>query len=306
MEKRLIKIEELQSGERIDIVLAEIFPDLTRSRIQKLIAEGRVFVGENPLQSKNYRVKEEEEFIIEIDEPVLLEAKAENLPLKILYEDESLLVLDKEKGMVVHPGAGNPTGTLVNGLLYHCRGKLSSINGVIRPGIVHRLDKDTSGVLVVAKDDETHRNLAAQFEGRTVTRIYGAIVHNNFQEDEGKIDQPIGRDPANRLRMKVDVKRGREAITHYRVVERFGRFTLIEASLETGRTHQIRVHMAHIKHPVIGDPLYGPKKDDHQDYGQYLHAQTLGFIHPKSQKPVEFHSPLPENFLTLMENLRKK
>lgn len=306
MEKRLIKIEELNAGERIDVVLAELFLDLTRSRIQNLILEGRVSVQGSLIKSKSYKVKADDEISLQVDAPVLLEAKAEDIPLKILYEDDSLLVVDKERGMVVHPGPGNYTGTIVNGLLYHCQGKLSSINGIIRPGIVHRLDKDTGGVMVVAKDDESHKSLAGQFEQRTVTRLYKAIVHNNFTEDEGTVNQAIGRDPNNRLRMKVDLKKGREAITHYKVIERFGRLTYIEAGLETGRTHQIRVHMAYIKHPIIGDRLYGPKNDPYQKQGQYLHAVTLGFIHPKSGEKVEFHSPLPEDFESLIEKFRRK
>ena len=306
MEKRLVKIEEINVSERLDVVLAELFPDLSRSRIQNLIVEGKVSVQGKPIQSKSYKVKLDEEISLEIDQPVLLEAKAEDIPLKILYEDDSLLVVDKEKGVVVHPGPGNYSGTLVNGLLYHCQGKLSSINGVIRPGIVHRLDKDTGGVMVVAKDDESHKNLAGQFEERSVTRLYWAIVHNNFTEDEGTVNQPIGRDPNNRLRMKVDSKNGREAITHYKVIERFGRLTHIEAGLGTGRTHQIRVHMAYIKHPIIGDQLYGPKNDPYQNQSQYLHAVTLGFVHPKTGEKLEFSSPLPEDFEILMARVRGK
>lgn len=306
MDKRLIRIEEFQAGERIDLVLAELFPDLSRSRIQKLMAEGKVMLAGAPVNAKSYRVKEEDEISLEIDEPVLLEARAEDLPLKIIYEDERLIVVDKEEGMVVHPGPGNSSGTLVNGLLYHCRGNLSSINGIIRPGIVHRLDKDTSGLLVAAKDDEVHRNLAAQFERRTVERIYRAVVHNSFQEDDGLINEPIGRDPNNRLKMKVDLKKGREAITLYRVLERFGRQTYVEAELKTGRTHQIRVHMAYIKHPILGDSIYGPKKDKDREDRLFLHAYKLGFIHPKTGRPMEFTSSLPYDFEKVLENLRKK
>ncbi len=306
MDKRLIRIEEFQAGERIDLVLAELFPDLSRSRIQKLMAEGKVMLAGAPVNAKSYRVKEEDEISLEIDEPVLLEARAEDLPLKIIYEDERLIVVDKEEGMVVHPGPGNSSGTLVNGLLYHCRGNLSSINGIIRPGIVHRLDKDTSGLLVAAKDDEVHRNLAAQFERRTVERIYRAVVHNSFQEDDGLVNKPIGRDPNNRLKMKVDLKKGREAITLYRVLERFGRQTYVEAELKTGRTHQIRVHMAYIKHPILGDSIYGPKKDKDREDRLFLHAYKLGFIHPETGRPMEFTSSLPYDFEKVLENLRKK
>lgn len=299
-----IKIEEQDAEERMDIVLPELLENTSRSSIQKLIEKGNVLVNGVPVTSKKYKLKEGDLVEVRIEDPTPLQAEPENIPLSIIYEDADLLVVNKPKGMVVHPAAGNWTGTLVNGILYHCQGRLSSINGVIRPGIVHRIDKDTSGLLVVAKNDNSHQKLAEQFAAHTITRAYRAIVHNNFTEDEGVIDAPIGRDPKNRLRMAVTERNGKQAITHYKVLERFGRFTYIEATLETGRTHQIRVHMAHINHPLLGDELYGPKKSPVKTNGQVLHAKTLGFLHPSSGEYIEFDSPLPENFCEILNKLR--
>ncbi|MDI9493165.1 MAG: RluA family pseudouridine synthase [Bacillota bacterium] len=298
------KIEEQDAGERMDIVLSRLLEDTSRSGVQKLIEKGGVLVNGIPVLLKKHKLAEGDLVEVNIEEPVLLEASPENIPLNIVYEDEDLLVVDKPKGMVVHPAAGNPTGTLVNGVLYHCRGRLSSINGVIRPGIVHRIDKDTSGLLVIAKNDKAHQSLAEQFAAHTITRAYRAIVHNNFTEDKGLVDAPIGRDPKNRLRMAVVQRNGKEARTHYRVLERFGKFTYIEAVLETGRTHQIRVHMAHINHPLLGDPLYGPKRSAIKAEGQMLHAKTLGFRHPSTGEYMEFDSPLPEDFDQMLAKLR--
>lgn len=299
-----IKIEEQDAEERMDIVLPELLENTSRSSIQKLIEKGNVLVNGVPVTSKKYKLKEGDLVEVRIEDPTPLQAEPENIPLSIIYEDADLLVVNKPKGMVVHPAAGNWTGTLVNGILYHCQGRLSSINGVIRPGIVHRIDKDTSGLLVVAKNDNSHQKLAEQFAAHTITRAYRAIVHNNFTEDEGVIDAPIGRDPKNRLRMAVTERNGKQAITHYKVLERFGRFTYIEATLETGRTHQIRVHMAHINHPLLGDELYGPKKSPVKTNGQVLHAKTLGFPHPSSGEYIEFDSPLPEDFCEILNKLR--
>ena len=240
-----------------------------------------------------------------VPEPVELDVAAENIPLDIVYEDDDVLVVNKPRGMVVHPAAGNYTGTLVNAVMYHCKGRLSSINGVIRPGIVHRIDKDTSGLLMIAKNYEAHKSLAAQLEKHTIKRSYQAIVYNNFTEDEGTVDAPIGRDPSNRLRQAVTYSNSKEAYTTYRVLERFGRFTLIEAVLKTGRTHQIRVHMAYIKHPLLGDTVYGPKKPLYGAQGQMLHAKTLGFVHPSTGEYMEFDSELPEEFQTILEKLRR-
>jgi len=289
-----IKIEEQDAEERMDIVLPELLENTSRSGIQKLIEKGNVLVNGVPVTSKKYKLKEGDLVEVRIEDPTPLQAEPENIPLSIIYEDADLLVVNKPKDMVVHPAAGNWTGTLVNGILYHCQGRLSSINGVIRPGIVH----------VVAKNDNSHQKLAEQFAAHTITRAYRAIVYNNFTEDEGVIDAPIGRDPKNRLRMAVTERNGKKAITHYKVLERFGRFTYIEATLKTGRTHQIRVHMAHINHPLLGDELYGPKKSPIKTNGQVLHAKTLGFQHPSSGEFIEFDSPLPEDFCEILNKLR--
>jgi len=299
-----IKIEEQDAEERMDIVLPELLENTSRSSIQKLIEKGNVCVNGTPVTSKKYKLKEGDLVEVRIEEPIPLQAEPENIPLEIVYEDADLLVVNKPKGMVVHPAAGNWTGTLVNGILYHCQDRLSSINGVIRPGIVHRIDKDTSGLLVVAKNDISHQALAEQFAAHTITRAYRAIVYNNFTEDQGVVNAPIGRDPRNRLRMTVIERKGKQATTYYKVLERFGRFTYIEATLKTGRTHQIRVHMAHINHPLLGDELYGPKKSPVRTEGQVLHAKTLGFQHPSSGKYVEFDSPLPEGFSQVLNKLR--
>ncbi len=301
-----IRIEEQDSGERMDTVLSGLLEDTSRSGIQKLIEKGMVSVNGTSVTVKKHKLKEGDLVEIRFESPTLLEASPEEIPLDIVYEDEDLLVVNKPKGMVVHPAPGNLTGTLVNGILYHCRDGLSSINGVVRPGIVHRIDKDTSGLLVVAKNDKSHQSLARQFAAHSITRAYRAIVYHNFTEEEGVVDAPIGRDPKNRLRMAVTEKNGKRAKTHFRVLERFGRFTYIEAVLETGRTHQIRVHMAHIHHPLLGDELYGPKKSGVKTDGQMLHAKTLGFEHPSTGKYLEFDSPLPDSFEQVLEKLRGK
>ena len=293
-----------RAGERIDAFLASEIEDISRSGAQKLIEEGHVKVDGAVCVSKKYKVRAGETISVEIPEPVSLEIEAQDIPIDIVYEDDDLLVVDKPKGMVVHPAAGNPDGTLVNAIMYHCGGRLSSINGVERPGIVHRIDKDTSGLLVVAKTDRAHDRLAGQLAEHSMTRAYKAIVHDNIKEDEGRIDLPIGRDPKNRLRQAVTDKNSKEAVTNYRVLERFGNATYIEARLETGRTHQIRVHMAYIKHPLIGDPLYGPAKSKYRDMGQMLHAYLLGFVHPVTGEYMEFTSELPEEFQKMLEKLR--
>lgn len=297
-------IENSQEGERIDSALTNLMGGATRSSIQKLIEKGEVHVNGSSQVSKNYRLKEGDLIKVYFHEPEIIDVKPEDIPICIIYEDNDLLVVNKPKGMVVHPGHGNMNGTLVNAILYHCGERLSSINGIIRPGIVHRLDKDTSGLIVVAKNDNAHHGLAEQFADHSIKRIYKAVVHNNFFEEEGVVDAPIGRDPRNRLRMAVTDKNSKESRTCYRVLERFGLFTLIEASLETGRTHQIRVHMAHIKHPVLGDEIYGPKKRGVRTEGQLLHASILGFKHPSTGEYMEFHSPLPEDFQQILDRLR--
>ena len=231
-----------------------------------------------------------------MEQPAELQAVPEDIPLNVVYEDKDIIVVNKARGMVVHPAAGNPNGTLVNALLYHCRGELSGINGVIRPGIVHRLDKDTSGVMVAAKNDEAHKGLAAQIKAHSARRTYWALVHGNIAEEKGIVDGPIGRHPKDRIKMAVTFKGGREAVTHFRVLKRYGEYTWIECKLETGRTHQIRVHMAYIGHPVVNDPLYGYKKDDFPIEGQALHSHCLDLVHPVTGEAMHFEAPMPDDF----------
>lgn len=299
-------IDEDNRSARVDLALSLQLPEISRSFIQKLLERGAVKINGEVCSSKKYKVSAGDSVEIQLPQPQRLEVKAENIPLTILYEDDDLLVVDKPRGMVVHPAAGNENGTLVNALMYHCRGRLSSINGVIRPGIVHRIDKDTSGLLVVAKNDMAHESLSKQLAVHSVTRRYEALVFNNFQQDEGTVDAPIGRDPKNRLRQAVTSQNSKNAVTHYKVIERFGQYTLIEARLETGRTHQIRVHMAYIKHPLVGDMIYGPKKQPFGIEGQLLHAKVLGFIHPRTGKYMEFESRKPAIFEETLEKLAKK
>ncbi|MDR2295440.1 MAG: RluA family pseudouridine synthase [Clostridiales Family XIII bacterium] len=289
---------------RLDSFVAACVPELSRSYAQRLIARGAVRVNGDAGKSKHYILRAGDAVAPFVPAREPLRVAAEDIPLRIVHEDEDVLVVDKPKGMVVHPAPGNETGTLVNAVLFHCGAAgLSSINGVIRPGIVHRIDKDTSGLLVVAKNDRAHRALSEALARHEVTREYEAVVHNNFAEDAGKVDLPIGRDPANRLRRAV-VKDGRTAVTHYRVLERFGGFTRLALRLETGRTHQIRVHMAHIKHPLLGDPLYGPKKKAPGVETQMLHAGLLGFRHPRTGAYTEFSCPPPEDFDRILKSLR--
>ncbi len=253
--------------------------------------------------AKNYRMRESDLIELEFPDPVEDSAQPEDIPLDIIYEDGSLLVVNKPKGMVVHPAVGNPSGTLVNALLAHCGNSLSGINGVIRPGIVHRIDKDTSGLLIVAKNDKAHQALAKQIREHSFTRIYEAVVYGNLKQDEGKIDLPIGRNPSDRKKMAVTEKNSRNAVTHYQVLKRYGNFTHIRLQLETGRTHQIRVHMAYLGHPVAGDPVYGPKKVIASLRGQCLHARVIGFIHPATGEYMEFTSALPDYFLSFLKQL---
>lgn len=295
-------VEEDMKGTRLDVVLSLVIEEASRSHLQRLIDIGRVEVNGEVNASKKYKVKIGDAVRVTIPEPVHLNVTPEDIPLDIVYEDEDVLVVDKPKGMVVHPAAGNFTGTLVNAILYHCK-TLSSINGVIRPGIVHRIDKDTSGLLMIAKNDAAHRSLAEQLASHSITRAYRAVVYHNFQEDEGTVNAPIGRDPKNRLKMAVTQMNSKEAITHYRVLQRFGSFTYIECRLETGRTHQIRVHMAHINHPLLGDAVYGPKKKVMGVETQMLHARMLGFRHPKTGAYMEFASPLPQEFANIIKKL---
>ncbi|MBE6036746.1 MAG: RluA family pseudouridine synthase [Clostridiales bacterium] len=294
------------SGRRMDAVLAGLMEDCSRSYLQKLIEGGSVQVNGAENRTKKYAVKEGDLVELAFDPPELLSALPEEIPLEIVYEDDDLLVVNKQKGLVVHPAPGTPSGTLVNGLLHHCEGRLSSINGVVRPGIVHRIDKDTSGLLVVAKTDLAHRGLAEQLAVHSMTRAYRALACGNLKAEEGTVDKPLGRDPNNRLRMAVAARDGKRAVTHWKVLERFGTFTLMEARLETGRTHQIRVHMASLGHPLAGDPVYGPKKDTLKANGQMLHAWLLGFIHPRTGEYMEFQAPLPAEFEQVLEKLRRE
>ncbi len=268
----------------------------------KLIEEGSVTVN-GAAPSKNLRLKAGDSICVEIPEPVLPDARPEDIPLDIVYEDDDLLVVNKPRGMVVHPAAGNPDGTLVNALLHHCGASLSGINGVLRPGIVHRIDKDTSGLLIVAKNDRSHRLLAEQIKEHSFTRKYQAVVVGNIKDDRGTINAPIGRHPTDRKKMTVTQKNSREAVTHYRVIERYKGYTHVELTLETGRTHQIRVHMAHIGHPVAGDPVYGGKKYLASLNGQCLHAYYISFVHPVTGETLTFSSPLPEYFTDFLGRL---
>ncbi|MBS6733951.1 MAG: RluA family pseudouridine synthase [Clostridiales bacterium] len=290
---------------RIDRYLAQQMPDQSRSFLQKLIREEQITVNGRPVKA-NYRLQPEDQVLVIVPDPQLPDILPENIPLDILYEDSDVLVINKPKGMVVHPAAGHYTNTVVNAVMYHCQGNLSGINGVMRPGIVHRIDRDTTGAIVICKNDQAHQSLAQQLKEHSITRSYRAIVWNNLKEDEGTVDRPIGRHPVDRKKMAVNEKNGKTAVTHYRVLERFGRFTYIECRLETGRTHQIRVHMASIGHPLLGDEVYGPSgKQPFRLQGQCLHAMTLGFLHPSTGEYVEFEAPLPEYFTQLLKNFRK-
>ena len=298
MEKYEFIISEEQEGQRIDSVLSSLLEECSRSYIQKLIEGGYVSV-----KKKNEKLKAGQTVSITIPDAKPIDAQPEEMPLDIYYEDEDLIVVNKPKGLVVHPGAGHESGTLVNGLLYHCKA-LSCINGNERPGIVHRIDKDTSGLLVCAKSDLAQQKLSEQFAVHSITRKYLGICFFGFNEDKGTIDAPIGRDPSNRLRMAI-VPNGKRAVTHYEVLERYNGFTLIEARLETGRTHQIRVHMASKNRPLLGDSLYGPAKQPYHIEGQMLHAKVLGFMHPRSGEYLEFTAPEPAEFTEVLDKLRK-
>lgn len=290
--------------ERIDKYLTEYLKKHSRSFLQKLIKDGQVFVNGKPVKS-NYRLKEEDRVELTVPEPLQTDILPENLDLDIVYEDDSVLIVNKPKGMVVHPSAGHAGGTLVNGLMFHCKDRLSGINGVLRPGIVHRIDMDTTGLLIVCKNDQAHNCIAAQLKEHSITRRYHALVKGRFKELEGVVDAPIGRNPSNRLKMAVNQQNGKCAVTHYRVLEQFNNCSYIECRLETGRTHQIRVHMSSIGHPLMGDIMYGgPAVKNVQ--GQMLHAKVIGFIHPVTEEYVEFDSKLPQYFQEILEILRSK
>ncbi len=302
METITLEVKPENEGERLDKFIADN-SDISRSYAAKLCDEGLVTLSDKQLKKKD-RVSVGDKIVIQIPEPTELSVEGENIPLDIVYEDSDVIVINKPQGMCVHPAVGNESGTLVNGLVYHCGNELSAINGVIRPGIVHRIDKDTSGLLIVAKNNDAHLKLSEQLKERKALRKYIAIVNGNIREDGGTVNKPISRNPSDRKKMAV-VAGGREAVTHFNVLERFGQYTLIECILETGRTHQIRVHMASIGHSIVGDPLYGIKKEKFNLNGQLLHAKTIGFEHPSTGKMMEFSSEIPEYFENVLKKLRK-
>lgn len=304
METLYFTVNEENAGERIDSFLSNILEDFSRSAITKNIEKGLVCVNTKKV-TKSYKLSALDEISVVIEAPVELDVVAQDIPLDIVYEDDDLLVVNKPKGMVVHPAAGNYTDTLVNALLFHCKDSLSGINGVMRPGIIHRIDKNTSGLLIVAKNDVSHRLLAEQIKEHSFTREYITVVYGNIKDDRGTIDAPIGRHPVERKKMCVTQKNSKNAVTHYEVVERFGGFTLLKCKLETGRTHQIRVHMAYIGHPVAGDDIYGPKKVIKELNGQCLHAKKIGFIHPSTGEYLEFSSDIPVVFSNFVKKLQK-
>ena len=305
MDNYTFSVNSSDAGKRLDKFIAENIPDVTRSSVVNLIESDNVLVN-GKKQNKNYKLRSNDTVSVDIPEPVEYEAKAENIPLDIVYEDSDLLVVNKPKGMVVHPAAGNYEGTLVNALLYHCKDDLSGINGVMRPGIVHRIDKNTSGLLIVAKNDKAHKHLAEQIKEHSFTREYEAVVWGNIKDDTGTVNAPIGRHPIDRKKMTVTERNSKNAVTHFEVLERLNGYTYIKCRLETGRTHQIRVHMAYLGHPVSGDDVYGVKKEKVNFEGQCLHARKIGFIHPSSGEYMEFTSPLPEYFTKWLNTLRNR
>jgi len=295
------------SGERLDKTLSELMPDYSRSNIQRMIKEEQVLVN-GTISKARYNVKTDDVIKLTIPSATAVDIKPVEMPLDIVYEDSDIIIINKAKGVVVHPSAGHENDTLVNGILYHCGDQLSGINGEIRPGIVHRIDKDTTGLLVICKNDYAHEFIAKQLHDHTVTRTYEAIALYNFTEEEGTVDAPIGRHPKDRKKMAVNYQNGKNAITHYRVLERLDqkRYTHISCNLETGRTHQIRVHMASIMHPLLGDHTYGPANSKFNLEGQCLHAKTLGFIHPSTKQYMAFDSELPDYFKILLEQLKDR
>jgi len=299
-----ILVDEENKGIRIDKYLTDSLKDYTRSYIQKLITDGNILINNKSVKS-NYKVNAGDNILIYISSPVETDILPVNIPLDIIYEDNDILIINKPKGMVVHPACGHTDDTLVNAIMYHCKDSLSGINGQLRPGIVHRIDKNTTGILVICKNDSSHEFIAKQLKVHSITRKYYCICIGNIKEDEGTIVAPIGRSINDRKKMSVNTKNGRDAITHFRVLERFGNYTFVECTLETGRTHQIRVHMASIHHPLLGDDVYGNSKSKFKLNGQTLHAGVLGFIHPSTKKYVEFSAPLPEYFEKILTILRK-
>lgn len=304
MDIKKVRVSEEQKNKRLDTFLSEVFSDISRSSHQKLIKDKMVMVNKKNEKS-SYKTQVGDDIEINFPEPEVLDVVAQDIDIDIVYEDEDLLVVNKKQGMVVHPAPGNLDNTLVNAILYHCKGNLSSINGIIRPGIVHRIDKNTSGLLVIAKNDKTHNALAQQFAIHSITREYEMIVSGNVNWDKITVNKPIGRNPKDRLKMAVVKNGGKNAVTHFEVIERMSGFTHMKATLETGRTHQIRVHSNYIKHPIVGDDLYGYsiKKFSYLK-GQVLHARKLGFIHPRTNKYIEFVSDLPDYFIEVLKKAR--
>ena len=299
-----INIKEQDVGKRIDAFLAGN-TEYSRAHIQKMIENEKVLVNGNKTKV-SYKVQKDDEINLEVEVPKEIALEAQEIPIDVLYEDNDIIVVNKPKGMVVHPAPGHYSHTLVNAVLYHCGENLSGINGVIRPGIVHRIDMNTTGSLLICKNDKAHQILAEQLKEHSITRKYHAIVHGNLKEDTGTVNAPIGRHPTDRKKMSTKAPNGRHAVTHYRVLERFGNFTYIECQLETGRTHQIRVHMSSIGHPILGDEIYGPAKCPYKLQGQTLHAKILGITHPSTGEYIEFDAPLPDYFKDLLNKLRKQ
>ena len=300
----IFTIETDDVNKRVDVFLNEEMEDISRSALQKNIEKGNITVNGEKI-SKKYKLRIGDIVEAELPPPENIDIVPEDIPLDIMYEDDDLIVINKPQNMVVHPAPGHYTGTLVNALMFHCGDNLSGINGVLRPGIVHRIDKDTSGVLVIAKSDLAHKGLSEQLAEHSMKRVYNAIVYNSFSEESGTVDRNIDRSKNDRKKMAVVMQGGRNAVTHYKVIEKLGKYTWVELQLETGRTHQIRVHMSYIGHPLLGDPVYGPKKCPFNLNGQVLHAKVLGFIHPRTGEYMEFNSELPDYFSSLIERLKK-
>lgn len=292
------------NNKRLDTYISTKLDDLTRSMVQKLIRDGKISVNGN-LEKESYKVKVDDKIVIQIDAPKETTIKPQDIPLDVVYEDNDIIVINKPKGMVVHPGVGNPDNTLVNAVLAHCKGSLSGIGGEIRPGVVHRIDKDTSGLIILAKNDRAHINMTEQIKKHEVTKIYTALVKGNIVEDEATIDMPIGRDKTDRQKMCV-TRDGKEAVSHIRVIKRYGAYTLINVKIDTGRTHQIRVHMAKIGHPVVGDEVYSNGKNEFGVHGQMLHSTILEFKHPVTGKVLHLEAPLPEYFQKIVDELDER
>ncbi len=305
MNEIVMEITPEMEGERIDKCISNYLESLSRSYIQKIIKDGKAYVNDAVVKA-NYKVKVDNKVQFEIPDCEEPDIPPQDIPLDILYEDKDILIVNKPKDMVVHPAPGHYEGTLVNAIMFHCKDELSGINGVLRPGIVHRIDKDTTGSIIICKNDEAHRKIAQQLKEHSITRKYRAIVYGRIMEEEGTVNAPIGRHPTDRKKMAINEKNGKPAVTHYKVLERFDKYTYIECQLETGRTHQIRVHMTSIGHPLLGDEVYGNAKCPFKLEGQTLHAMTIGFIHPTTGEYVEYEAPLPEYFEHLLQILRTK